>query len=83
MTNSADAEANWSGSTLFAKTYHIRVQEDCGLNCIETSILILLPCVITLIFLNRTRFTRFTRKIGVVLSLNFDNNKSQNVYYYE
>ena len=34
MTNSADSdqlassEANWSGSTLFAKTGHIRVQQD-------------------------------------------------------
>ena len=34
MTNSADSdqlafeEANWSGSTLFAKVEHIRVQKD-------------------------------------------------------
>ena len=36
MTNSADpdqlasAEANWSGSPLFAKAGHIRVQQDRG-----------------------------------------------------
>ena len=36
MTNSADpdqlasSEANWSGSTLFAKARHIRVQQDQG-----------------------------------------------------
>ena len=36
MTNSADPdqlaslEANWSGSTLFAKTGHIRAQQDQG-----------------------------------------------------
>ena len=36
MTNSADSdelaseEANWSGSTLFAKTGHIQVQQDKG-----------------------------------------------------
>ena len=36
MTNSADqdqlasAEANWSGSTLFAKAGHINVQQDKG-----------------------------------------------------
>ena len=37
MANSADpdqlasSEASWSGSTLFAKTGHIRVQQDQGL----------------------------------------------------
>ena len=37
MTNSADpdqlasSEANWSGSTLFAKAGYIRVQQDKGL----------------------------------------------------
>ena len=36
MTNNADpdqlasSEANWSGSTLFAKTGHIQVQQDQG-----------------------------------------------------
>ena len=36
MENSADpdqlasSEANWSGSTLFAKTWYIRVQQDKG-----------------------------------------------------
>ena len=32
MTNSVDpdSEANWSGSTLFAKTVYIRVQQDKG-----------------------------------------------------
>ena len=38
MTNSADpdqlasasSEANWSGSTLFAKAWYIRVQQDKG-----------------------------------------------------
>ena len=36
MTNSADPdqlaseEANWSGSTLFAKAVHVRVQQDKG-----------------------------------------------------
>ena len=36
MTNSADPdqlaseEANWSGSTLFAKTFYIRAQQDKG-----------------------------------------------------
>ena len=36
MTNGADAdqlaslEANWSGSTLFAKASHIRLQQDQG-----------------------------------------------------
>ena len=34
MANGADpdqlAEANWSGSTLFAKTGHIQVQQDKG-----------------------------------------------------
>ena len=32
MANSADPdeEANWSGSTLFAKTGYIRVQQDKG-----------------------------------------------------
>ena len=40
MTNSADpdqlasSEANWSGSTLFAKTGHIQVQQDKGLQSI-------------------------------------------------
>ena len=38
MTNSADPdqlaseEANWSGSTLFVKAGHIRVQQDQGLH---------------------------------------------------
>ena len=30
MANSADSEANWSGSTLFAKAGYIRVQQDKG-----------------------------------------------------
>ena len=30
MTNSADSEANWSGSTLFAKAGYIRIQQDQG-----------------------------------------------------
>ena len=30
MANSADPEANWSGSTLFAKEGYIRVQQDKG-----------------------------------------------------
>ena len=30
MANSADPEANWSGSTLFAKAVYIRVQQDKG-----------------------------------------------------
>ena len=28
MANSADPEANWPGSTLFAKTGYIRVQQE-------------------------------------------------------
>ena len=41
MTNSADldqlasSEANWSGSTLFAKAGYIRVQQDKGLTCLS------------------------------------------------
>ena len=41
MTNSADPdqlaseEASWSGSTLFAKTGYIQVQQDKGLECLE------------------------------------------------
>ena len=30
MTNSADPEANWFGSALFAKAGYIRVQQDKG-----------------------------------------------------
>ena len=30
MTSSADPEANWSGSTLFAKAGYIWVQQDKG-----------------------------------------------------
>ena len=30
MTNSADLEANWSGSTLFVKAEYIKVQQDKG-----------------------------------------------------
>ena len=41
MANSADpdqlasSEANWSGSTLFAKTGYIRVQQDKGINLVS------------------------------------------------
>ena len=43
MSNSADpdqlasSEANWSGSTLFAKAGHIRVQQDKGINILTIS----------------------------------------------
>ena len=50
MTNSADSdklassESNWSGSTLFAKTEHIQVQQDKGWKTREKNNDLLLFC---------------------------------------
>ena len=46
MSNSADpdqlasSEANWSGSTLFAKAGYIRVQQDKGYNMVLAALLL-------------------------------------------
>ena len=58
MTNSADpdqlvsTEANWSGSTLFAKAGCIRVQQDKGYNCF------LFFCFFCFFFLKKNQKTK-------------------------